>query len=104
MCMNDSDVSPYLLRACRSYADVMRDSARRLRAHRKTLAGPYRGEQPMSVVQESGRHSGRSRTSGARHKQSCCELSDPEADRQAIALPANRERTSCFVRSYPVGH
>ena len=50
MCTNDSYVSPYLPRPCRSYADVMRDSARRLRAHRKTLTGPYRDEQPMSVT------------------------------------------------------
>jgi hypothetical protein len=28
----------------------MRDSARGLRSYRKTLAGPYRGEQPMSVT------------------------------------------------------
>ncbi len=50
MCTNDSYVNPYLLRACRSYAEVMRDSARGLRSYRKTLAGPYRGEQPMSVT------------------------------------------------------
>ena len=50
MCMNDSDVNPYLLRACRSYAEVMRESARGLWSYRKTHAGPYRGEQPMSVT------------------------------------------------------
>ncbi len=50
MCTSDNYVSPYLLRACRSYAEVMRDSARGLRSYRKTLAGPYRGEQPMSVT------------------------------------------------------
>ena len=50
MCMNDSTVSPYLLRPCRSYAEIMRDSAHRLRSHRETLTGPYRGEQPMSVT------------------------------------------------------
>ncbi len=50
MCMNDSDVNPYLLRACRSYAQAMRDSARGLSPHRKTLTGPYRGEQPMPVT------------------------------------------------------
>ncbi len=50
MCMNDSDVNPYLLRACRSYAEVMRESARGLRPHRKTRIGPYRDEQPMSVT------------------------------------------------------
>ncbi len=50
MCMNDRDVNPYLLRACWSYAEVMRESARGLRSYRKTLAGPYRGEQPMPVT------------------------------------------------------
>ena len=50
MCTNDSYVSPYLPRPCRSYAEVMRDSARGLGSHRKTHIGPYRGEQPMSVT------------------------------------------------------
>ncbi len=50
MCTNDSYVNPYLLRACRSYAQARRDSARGLSPHRKTLTGPYRGEQPMSVT------------------------------------------------------
>ncbi len=50
MCTNDSYVNPYLLRPCRSYAQAMCDSARGLRSHRKTLTGPYRGEQPMSVT------------------------------------------------------
>ncbi len=50
MCTNDSYVNPYLLRPCRSYAQAMRDSARGLSTHRKTLTGPYRGEQPMSVT------------------------------------------------------
>ncbi len=50
MCTNDSYVNPYLLRPCWSYAEVMRDSARGLSPHRKTLTGPYRGEQPMSVT------------------------------------------------------
>ncbi len=50
MCTNDSYVRPYLLRACRSYAEVMRDSARGLRSHRETRIGLYWGEQPMSVT------------------------------------------------------
>ena len=50
MCTNDSYVNPYLLRPCRSYVQAMRDSARGLRSYRKTLVGPYRGEQPMSVT------------------------------------------------------
>ncbi len=50
MCTNDSCVNPYLLRPCRSYAEVLRDSARGLRSHRETRIGPYRGEQPMSVT------------------------------------------------------
>ncbi len=50
MCTNDSYVNPYLLRACRSYAQARRDSARGLSPRRKTLTGPYRGEQPMSVM------------------------------------------------------
>ncbi len=50
MCMNDSYVSPCLPRPSRSYAEVMRDSARGLRSHRETRIGPYRGEQPMSVT------------------------------------------------------
>ncbi len=50
MCMNDSDVNPYLLRPCRSYAQAMRDSARGLSPYRKSLTGPYRGEHPMSVT------------------------------------------------------
>ncbi len=50
MCTSNNYVSPYLLRPCRSYAEVMRDAARGLRPHRKSLTGPYRGEQPMSVT------------------------------------------------------
>ncbi len=50
MCTNDSCVNPYLLRPCRSYAEVLRDSARGLRSHRETRLGPYRDEQPMSVT------------------------------------------------------
>ncbi len=50
MCTNDSYVSPYLLRPCRSYAEVMRDFARGLSPHRETRIGPYWGEQPMSVT------------------------------------------------------
>ncbi len=50
MCTNDSYVNPYLLRPCRSYAQAMRDSARGLSPYRKSLTGPYRGEQPMSVT------------------------------------------------------
>ncbi len=50
MCTTDNYVSPHLLRACRSYAEVMRESARGLRSYRKTFAEPYRGEQPMSVT------------------------------------------------------
>ena len=50
MCTNDKYVSPHLPRPCRSYAEVMHDSARGLSPHRKTLAGPYRGERPMSVT------------------------------------------------------
>ena len=50
MCTNDSYVSPYLLRPCRNCAEAMRDSARGLSPHRKTLTGRYRGEQPMSVT------------------------------------------------------
>ncbi len=50
MCTSDNYVSRYLLRSCRSYAEVMRDSARGLRSHRETLTGPYRGEQQMSVT------------------------------------------------------
>ena len=40
----------YLPRPCRSYAEAKHDSARGLSPHRKTLTGPYRGEQPMSVT------------------------------------------------------
>ncbi len=50
MFTNDSYVSHYLPRPCRSYAGVMRYSARGLRPHRETRIGPYRGEQPMSVT------------------------------------------------------
>ncbi len=50
MCTSDNYVSPYLPRPCRSYAEVMLESARGLSPHRKTLTGPYRGEQPMSVT------------------------------------------------------
>ncbi len=50
MCTSNNYVSPYLLRPCRSYAEIMRDSASGLRSHRETLTGPYRGEQPMSVT------------------------------------------------------
>ncbi len=50
MCTNDSYVNPYLLRPCRSYAEARRDSAHGLSPHRKTLTGPYWGEQPMSVT------------------------------------------------------
>ncbi len=50
MCTSDNYVSPYLLRPCRSYAEVMRYFARGLRSHRETRIGPYWGEQPMSVT------------------------------------------------------
>ena len=40
----------YLPRPCRSYAEAKHDSARGLSPHRKTLTGPCRGEQPMSVT------------------------------------------------------
>ncbi len=50
MCTSDNYVSPYLPRPCRSYAEVMRYSARGLRSHRETRIGPYRGEQPISVT------------------------------------------------------
>ncbi len=50
MCTNDSYVSPYLPRPCRSYAEVMRYSARGLRSHRETHIGPCWGEQQISVT------------------------------------------------------
>ncbi len=50
MCTNDSYVNPYLVRPCWSSAQARRYSARGLSPHRKTLTGPYRGEQPMSVT------------------------------------------------------
>ncbi len=50
MWTSDSYVSPYLPRPCRSFAEVMRDAPGGPRSHRKTLTGPYRGEQPMSVT------------------------------------------------------
>ncbi len=50
MCTSDSYVSPYLLQPCRSYAEVMRYSARGPRSHRETRIRAYRGEQPMSVT------------------------------------------------------
>ncbi len=50
MCTSDNYVSPHLPRPCRSYAEVLRNSARRLRPNRETLTGRYRDEQPMSVT------------------------------------------------------
>ena len=50
VCTSDSYLSPYLLRPCRSHAEARRYSARGLSSHCKTLTGPYRGEQPMSVT------------------------------------------------------
>ncbi len=50
MCTSDNYVSPYLLRPCRSYAEVLRDSARGLRPNREKLTGRYRDEQPMPVT------------------------------------------------------
>ncbi len=50
MCTTDNYVSPHLPRPFRSYAEVMRYSARGLRPNRETRLGPYRGEQPMSVT------------------------------------------------------
>ena len=50
MCTSNNYASPYLLRPCRSYAEVLRDSARGLRPNREKLTGRYRDEQPMSVT------------------------------------------------------
>ena len=50
MCTSDNYVSPYLPRPCRSYAEVLRESARGLRPNREKLTGRYRDEQPMLVT------------------------------------------------------